>query len=95
MRPMDEAATTIDGLGCVDPDGTPGAEPLVSRPVTPAAAAASAAGVEVVSAPSGEGSLDRLKQSRRGARNTRLEHLRRIILSKNNVWNNVNGYVRQ
>ena len=45
---MDESASTTDGLGSVDHDGTPGAEPLVeSSPGT----AAAAAGVEVVSAP--------------------------------------------
>ena len=45
---------TTDGLGCVGPDGAPGAEPLVkSSPVTAAAAAAAAGGggVKVVSAP--------------------------------------------
>ena len=94
MSTMDEAASTTDGLGCVDPDGAPGAEPLVkSSPVT-AAAAAAAAGVEVVSAPNREGSRDRLKQSQREAKHTRLKALRRRIKSKHNVWNKMNGYVR-
>ena len=49
MSTMDEAASTTDGLGCVDPDGAPGVDPLMeSSPAT--AAAAAAAGVEVVSA---------------------------------------------
>ena len=89
---MDEAASTSDDLGCVGPDGAPGAEPLVtSSPVT--AAAAAAAGVEVVSAPNREGSRDRLKQSQREAKHTRLKALRMRILSKHNIWNNMNGYV--
>ena len=90
MRTMDEAASTTDGLGCVDPDGAPGAEPLVkSSPVTAAAAAAAAAGVEVVSAPNREGSRDRLKQPQREAKHTRLKAWRRRILSRHNVWNNI------
>ena len=49
---MDEAASTTDHLGSVDPDFAPGAEPLVdSIPGTTAAAAAAAAGMKVVSAP--------------------------------------------
>ena len=46
---MDEAASTTDGLGCVDPDGVPGAEALVeSRLATTAAAAGGGdGGVEV------------------------------------------------
>ena len=81
MSTMDEAASTTDGLGCVDPDGAPGAEPLVkSSPVTAAAAAAAAAaGVEVVSAPNREGSRDRLKQSQREAKHTRLKTSQRRI----------------
>ena len=51
MSTMDEAASTTDDLGSVDPDVAPGAEPLVdSSPATAAAAAAAAAGAEVVSA---------------------------------------------
>ena len=68
MSTIDDPASTTDGLGCVDPDGAPGAEPLVeSSPATAAAAAAAAAaaGVEVVSAPNQKGSRDRLKQSQR------------------------------
>ena len=53
MRTMDEAASTTDDLGSVDPDVAPGAEPLVdSRPGT---AAGSAAAVEVVSTPNRQG----------------------------------------
>ena len=48
---MDEAASTTDDLGSVDPDVAPGAEPLVDSSPATAAAAAAAAGVEVVSAP--------------------------------------------
>ena len=49
VRTMDEAASTTDDLGSVDPD-PPGAEPLVdSSPAT--AAAGGGGGVEVVSAP--------------------------------------------
>ena len=41
VRTMDEAASTTDDLGSVDPDVAPGAEPLVdSSPATAAAAAA-------------------------------------------------------
>ena len=77
---MDEAASTTDVLGCVDPDGAPGAEPLVdSSPATAAAAAAAAPGVEVVSAPNREGRRDRLKQSQREAKNTRPKASRRSI----------------
>ena len=62
MSTMDEAASTTDYLGSVDPDNAPGAEPLVdSNPGTAAAAAAAAAaGVEVVSAPNREGTRDPL-----------------------------------
>ena len=77
---MDEAASTTNGLGCVDPDGAPKAESLVeSSPATAAVAAAAAAGVEVVSAPHREGSRERLKQSQREAKHTRLKTSRRII----------------
>ena len=63
MSTMDETASTANDVGCVDPDGAPGAEPLVeSSPATAAAAAAAAAGVEVVSAPNQEGIQERLKQ---------------------------------
>ena len=56
MRTMDEAASTTDDLGSVDPD-PPGAEPLVdSSPAT--AAAGGGGGVEVVSAPNREGTRD-------------------------------------
>ena len=68
---------------------------MKSSPVTAAAAAAAAAGVEVVSAPNREGSWDRLKQSQREAKHTRLKASRRRILSKNNAWNYMNGYVRE
>ena len=71
---MDESASTTDGLGSVDHDGTPGAEPLVeSSPGT----AAAAAGVEVVSAPNREGNRDRLKQSQREAKHARFMTSRR------------------
>ena len=64
----------------VNPDGAPGAEPFVeSSPATAVAAAASAAGVEVVLAPNRGGSRDRLKQSQREAKHTRLETSRRRI----------------
>ena len=54
---MDEAASTTDDLGSVDPDVAPGAEPLVdSSPAT--AAAGGGGGVEVVSAPNREGTRD-------------------------------------
>ena len=43
----------------MDPDVAPGAEPLVDS--SPATAAATAAGVEVVSAPNREGTRDPLK----------------------------------
>ena len=66
MSTVDEATSTPYGLGCVDPDGAPGTEPLVkSSPATAAAAAAAAAagaGVEVVPGLNREGSRDRLKQ---------------------------------
>ena len=70
MSTMDEAASTTNDLGSVDPDVAPGAGPLVdSSPATAAdaataaaaAAAAAAAGVEVVSAPNREGTRDPLK----------------------------------
>ena len=85
MSTMDEAASTTYDLGSVDPDVAPGAEPLVDS--SPATAAATAAGVEVVSAPNREGTRDPLKHLF-SAEN----------LSKHNVWNNTNGcgyeYVR-
>ena len=93
MSTMDEAAPTTDGLGCVDPDGAPGAEPLVKSSRVTAAAAAAA--LEVVSAPNQERSPGRLKQSQREAKHTTLKALRRRILSKHNVWNNINKYVRE
>ena len=78
MSTMGEAASTADDLGSVDPDVAPGADPLVdSSPAT--AAAAAAAGVEVVSAPNREGTRDPLKHLF-SAEN----------LSKRNVWNNIN-----
>ena len=52
MSRMDEAASTTDYLGSVDPDVTSGAKPLVDS--SPGTAAAAAAGVEVVSAPNRE-----------------------------------------
>ena len=78
---MDEAASTADGLGSVDPDAAPGAESFVdSSPGT--AAAAAAARVEAVSALSREGTRDPLK------------HLFPTEnLSKHHVWNNTNGCV--
>lgn len=46
---MDEAASTTDGLGSVNPDGAPGTQPLAeSSP--PTAAAAASNNVEIVSA---------------------------------------------
>ena len=84
MSTMDEAASTADDLGSVDPDVAPGAEPLVdSSPGT--AAAAAAAGVEVVSAPNREGTRDSLKKHLFSAEN----------LSKHHVWNNTNGCVNE
>ena len=77
---MDEAASTTDDLGSVDPDVAPGAEPLVDS--SPATAAATAAGVEVVSAPNREGTRDPLKHLF-SAEN----------LSKHHVWNYTNGCV--
>ena len=82
VRTMDEAASTTDDLGSVDPDVAPGAEPLVDSSPATAAAAAAAAGVEVVSAPNREGTRDPLKHLF-SAEN----------LSKHNVWNNTNGCV--
>ena len=84
MSTKDEAASTTDGLGSVDPDGAPGAGPLVdSSPGTTAAAAAAAtaaAGVEVVSAPNREGTRDPLKH-----------FVSAENLGKHHVWNNING----
>ena len=73
---MDEAASTTDGLGSVNPDVAPRTEHLVdSSPGT-----AAAAGVEVVSAPNREGNRDRLK------------HLFSVEnLSKHRVWNDIDG----
>ena len=80
MSTMDKAVSPTDGLGCVDPDGAPGAVPLVeSRPAIAAAASAAGGGVEVVSAPNREGSRDRLKQSQREAKHPRLKASRRRI----------------
>ena len=80
---MDEAASTTHGLGCEDPDGASGAKPLVeSSPATAAAtaaAAAAAAAVEVVSVPNREGSRDRLKQSQRQAKHTRIIPFRTAV----------------
>ena len=84
MSTMDEAASTADDLGSVDPDVAPGAEPLVDSSPATAAAAAAAAGVEVVSAPNREGTRDPLKHLF-SAEN----------LSKRNVWNNTNGSVSE
>ena len=81
MRTMDEAASTADGFGSVDPGVAPGAKRLVdSSPGT--AAAAAAAGVEAVSAPNREEARDSLKQLF-SAEN----------LCKHHVWNNTNGCV--
>ena len=77
---MIEAVSTADYLGSVDPDVAHGAEPLVDS--SPATAAATAAGVEVVSARNREGTRDPLKHLF-SAEN----------LSKHNVWNNTNGCV--
>ena len=77
MSTTDEAA-----LGCVDPDGAPGAEALVGLSPATAAASAAAGGVEVVSAPNREGSRHRLKQSQRKAKHTRLKILPRRIWVK-------------
>ena len=79
MSRMDEAASTTDYLGSVDPDVTSGAKPLVdSSPGTAAAASA----VEVVSALNREGTRDPLKHLF-SAEN----------LSKHHVWNNTKGCV--
>ena len=79
---MDEAASIADGFGSVDPDVAPGAEPLMDSSPGTTAAAAAAAGVEVVSALSREGTRDSLK------------HLFPTEnLSKHHVWNNTNGCV--
>ena len=59
MSAMDEAASTADGLGSVDPDAAPGAESFVDS--SPGTAAAAAARVEAVSALSREGTRDPLK----------------------------------
>ena len=83
MSTMDEAASTADDLGSVDPDVAPGAEPLVDSSPGTAAAAAAAAGVEVVSAPNREGTRDSLKKHLFSAEN----------VSKHHVWNNANGCV--
>ena len=84
MSTMDEAASTADDLGSVDPGVAPGAEPLVgSSPVT-AAAAAAAGGVEVVSAP-----------NREGTRNPMKHLFSAENLSKHHVWNNTNGCVNE
>ena len=73
MSTMDEAASTTDGLGSVNPDVAPRTEHLVdSSPGT-----AAAAGVEVVSAPNREGNRDRLKQSQREAKHARFMTSRR------------------
>ena len=60
MSTMDEAASTTDYLGSVDPDVAPGAEPLVDSSPGTVAAAAAAAGVKAVSAPNREGTRDPL-----------------------------------
>ena len=63
MSTMDEAASTADDLGSVDPDLTPGAEPLVdSSPGTAGGGGGGRGGVEAVSAPNREGTWDPLKQ---------------------------------
>ena len=82
MRTMDEVASTADDLGSVDPDVSPGAEPLVdSSPGT--AGGGGGGGVEAVSAPNNrEGTRDPLKHLF-SAEN----------LSKHHVWNNTNGCV--
>ena len=80
MRTTEEAASTTDGLGCVDLDDAPGAEPLVeSSPAAAAGAAAATAGVEVASTFNREGSRDRLKHSQPEAKHTRLKTSRSRI----------------
>ena len=63
-----------------------------SSPAT-LAAAATAGGVEVASAPNREGSRDRLKQSQREAKHTRLQaqDMAKGNLSKPRVWNNIHA----
>ena len=79
MGTMDEAASTADDLGSVDPDVATGAEPLVDSSPGTAAAAAAAAAVEAVSAPNREGTRGPLKHLF-SAEN----------LSKHHAWNNAN-----
>ena len=76
---MDEDASTTDGLGFVDPDDASGAsaEPLMESSPGTAAAAAAAAGLEVVSARNREGDRDRLNQLQREAKHTRRKTSRR------------------
>ena len=82
MSTMDEAASTADDLGSVDPDLTPGAEPLVdSSPGTAGGGGGGRGGVEAVSAPNREGIRDPLK------------HLFSAEILSKHVWNNTNGCV--
>lgn len=69
---MDKAASITDSLGCVGPDGASGDEAVAgSSPATATAAVATAGGVEAVSAPNRERSLDRLEHSHSERRNLR------------------------
>lgn len=64
---MDEAASTTDGLGFVNPDGAPEAQPLAEwSPPTSTAAA----DVEIVSAPNQEDTRERLKHPQRETKHT-------------------------
>ena len=72
---MDETASSTDGLGSVDPDGAPGAQPAVeSGPATAVAAsvsaAAAAAGEDIVSASNQEENREWPKPAQREAGNT-------------------------
>ena len=61
----DEAASTADGLGAVDPDGAPRAQPLAESSPPTAAAAAADDDEEIVTAPNQEDTRERLKQADR------------------------------
>ena len=92
---MDETASTTDGLGCVDPDGAPGAEALVES--SPATAVAAAGGGDSV------GCIG--SQSRResgpvevvitGGDSHKAQDIAKENMSINHVWSNLRGYVRE
>lgn len=67
---MDEAISTSDGSGCVDPDGVPGSQPLAESSPATATAAAAAADVEIVLAPNQEETRERPEQAQREAKRT-------------------------